>query len=105
MNILPLNEKPADPVRDAAIAAAKEQLAPYREAETCTIRQCYGDVIHVHKTIEGIGKPDDIRVFHSALWEQAAIDEDDLLYAAVERHRQYFMNYGFPEKPKEEEPK
>jgi hypothetical protein len=102
-----MDEKPIDPKvkeRSDAIALAKTTIAPYKEPETCTIRQCYGDVIHVHKSIEGIGKPNDIHISHATLWEQEAIDEDNLIYAAVERHRKYFETYPFPEKPKDEEP-
>jgi hypothetical protein len=87
--------------RIADAAAIKMQAAPLREPETCTIRPCYSDVIHSYKKIEGSGfeKPENLCVHYNTLWEQEAVDENNLLLAAVERHKKYFEAYPFPENP------
>jgi hypothetical protein len=105
MDMKPLGVKPpseAELKRAADIAVVKEKVLSLKEQETCSIRPCCGDVIHSYKAIDGLGRPDNLAVNYTALWEQEAIDENDLLLAAMERHRKFFEMYAFPPKPVEE---
>jgi hypothetical protein len=85
--------------RVALIDSIKTQSAPLKELETVSIRPCCGDVIIAYKSIDGIGKPDNLAVNQSALWEQEALDAWQALQDAASAFQTWAEGYGFPDKP------
>ena len=101
MNIIatPSEARLSPDSRAVAIAAIKEQVVSVRESETYTLRPIYGDIIAAYQPISGVGKPDNLIVQTSALWEQEAIDAQQALFDAAETWRTFMEGYGFPANP------
>jgi hypothetical protein len=109
MDIKPLDEKPLDPKikeRADAIAAARETIAPYKEAETFAVRKDpNNDIIIAYRdNLDGFEKPKNVGTSRSELWEPDALAKFDNVFAVLEDFRAWRENYGFPAQPPETTP-